>query len=263
MTDIEKISPLKSSANGNQAVKRDWSAPFGDVSVFRYNPNLKYKLIKGVEDVKTKDDVVKLTGLSRDYINSLIEFEGLELEEYKDAAGIRTIGIGHNIEADANYAHGKVISEQRAYRLLAQDLINAQKSLDNMMGKVELDKGEREALVDLIFNVGPQKVKDTKLIELIKNGDKNKALGEFDFIHIGKSVNKHLCERRVSNIVRFCGGKYPQNSKAAIEEIVEKCKSSLDEKIKNSNFLKKIYYQHQKRLFISEMDKVLERYKND
>ncbi len=263
MTDIEKISPLKISASRKQSVSKDWSDPFGDASIFKYEPDSRFRIVKGVENVKTKDDVVKLTGFSADYIDSLIEFEGLKLEEYKDAAGIRTIGIGHNIETDSSYIYGKRITEQRAYKLLAKDLLSAKKALNNILDGVKLDRGEQEAIVDLIFNVGARKIENTKLIEHIKSGNKEKALSEFDFIYVGRNVNKHLCERRVDNIVRFCGGKYPRYSKPAVEQIVKKGKHAIDKKIRNSGFLKRMYYQYQKNLFISKMNEVLARYKND
>lgn len=149
----------------------------------------------------------KKTGLSQNFIDRLSKTEGHELEAYRCEAGYLTIGYGHNIDADPNYRYGKKITEEVAVHLFTKDLINAQKQLKEMLGGQKLERGQEEALVDIIFNMGAEGFSNTKLLALVKEKKFEEATKEFTIVRAGKKVSAGLCLRRIENIQRFCGEK--------------------------------------------------------
>lgn len=206
-------------------------------------------LPKNETEIKTKEDVAKATGLDASFIDSLTEHEGLRLNQYKDAGGVRTIGYGHNIDHDPNYKFGKKITQEQAYKLLTDDLIKAQKDLKECIGDVKLTKGQNEALVDMFFNVGIEKLQDTNLIKCIKEKKFSDAACEFNFILVNKEVSPALCRRRIDDINRFCEGKHNGKTVDSLEFIASRGNKYFDEKIKSSSDAKKTEYKFQKKVF--------------
>lgn len=156
----------------------------------------------------TKEDVINQTGLRESFINELIENEDIKLNQYTDSAGKKTIGIGHNIDADPFYNYGQTITKEQAFELLKKDLIKAQNNLEALVGKKELKKlklnqGQKEALVDLIFNVGIEKLTESKLIEKLKSGKLKEVPAEMNFILYKNGFSAALCKRRLQNIKAF------------------------------------------------------------
>ncbi len=208
-----------------------------------------------VSKIQTKSGVCSFTGFSENFVNEIIDNEGFKADMYQDHGGIKTIGFGHNIEADSTYNYGSSISKEQGYVLLAKDLMKAKKDLKKCIGDVELQKYQEEALIDLIFNVGIQKVADSKLINYVKNGEFEKAVNEFDFIKINGEVNSGLVKRRLRNIKSFCGGKLNSSNKKVIDGLVKKGIGAYDEKIKKSGFLKSIYYSVKKCFYKKSINK--------
>jgi lysozyme len=77
-------------------------------------------------------------------------FEGLELEAYKDIAGIWTIGYGHT---GPDVQPGMRISEREAEELLKRDLRPREEAVEKL-ASVSLNQNEFDALVSFIYNVG-------------------------------------------------------------------------------------------------------------
>lgn len=206
-------------------------------------------LPKPEAEIKTKADVAKATGLDVSFINSLTEFEGLKLNQYKDSGGVRTIGYGHNIDHDPNYKYGKTITKEQAYKLLADDLIKAQKDMKECIGHAELTKGQNEALTDMFFNVGIEKLQDTNFIKCIKEKRFDDAVCEFNFIKIGQEVSPALCRRRIDDIERFCSDTPNARTVEIIEFITTRGNNYFNEKLKTSNASKKAEYAQQQKVF--------------
>lgn len=78
------------------------------------------------------------------------EFEGLSLKSYRDAVGIWTIGYGHTRTAKPN----QTITLEQANALLAQDIAMFEPMIHQHV-KVPLTQGQYDALVSIVFNVGP------------------------------------------------------------------------------------------------------------
>ena len=71
-----------------------------------------------------------------------MEFEGLKLSAYRDAAGVVTIGYGHTW----NVRMGDQISKYWARELLERDVAKVEEQIDTL-GLV-LTQGQTDALVD-------------------------------------------------------------------------------------------------------------------
>lgn len=249
MTAIENISGNKIFTANNLKKNQFQTAEISNIFPAS-KTKLKEEIIPNTEaKIKTKEDVAKATGLNASFIDSLTECEGLKLNQYKDSGGVRTIGYGHNIDHDPNYKYGKKITQEQAYKLLADDLIKAQQDLKECIGHIELTKGQNEALIDMFFNVGIEKLQDTNFIKAIKEKRFNDAICEFNFIKVGQDVIPALCRRRINDIERFCSNKHNARTVEMIDFIITRGNKYFDEKIKRSNDYKKADYKFQKKAF--------------
>lgn len=206
---------------------------------------------------KNSADVAKLTGLSPDFVDTLIKFEGFKNNEYKDKCGVRTIGVGHNIDHDPNYTYGKIITDEQAYKLLTADLIKAKNDMKECIGDVELTQGQYEALLDLFFNVGIEKLQNTNLIKCIKEQRFEEVPCEFNFICAKGVVDPALCRRRIDDIDRFCSGQHTGQTLDSIQTIAGKGKDIYDKKIKTANVVQKMYYANQKDFFVKSTNQTI------
>jgi lysozyme len=77
----------------------------------------------------------------------LIQHEGLKLLPYIDSTGHITIGVGRNLSS-------RGISQQEAITMLENDLKRCDLELLNFDWYKSLDQVRREALIELVFNMG-------------------------------------------------------------------------------------------------------------
>jgi len=107
-------------------------------------------------------------------------WEGFELKEYKDSAGLATIGVGHLItkseQASGNIAIAGVpvkyrsgLTDQQVLDLLSQDVQPADKAVDNGV-TVALDQNQFDTLVSFTFNVGVASFTGSTLLKLLNQG---------------------------------------------------------------------------------------------
>jgi len=214
------------SSNEHSVISPAKSNSLKKESIFP-NSNVKPQgSVKSYVVAKSKEDVIKSTGLSEKFIDNLVKMEGFKLNQYADGKGNKSIGIGHNISADPNYKYGSKITKEQAYNLLKDDLIESKKELKKLTNGKKFTPNQEEALIDLVFNVGEKKLKNSKLIKLINEGKLNDAASEFDFIKVNKIVSTHLCKRRMQNISTF----YEKNpSPKAINSLKNISQSGLNE----------------------------------
>lgn len=135
-------------------------------------------------------------------VDLIKRFEGLELEAYRDIAGIWTIGYGHTSDVldaavrqatgpiflDVKYPHfwtvfntvgqapswGSVKTDEgHAEALLREDLIKREKALNSwrIMNGVELNENQIAALISFIFNVGFAAFKRSTAAKRMIKGD--------------------------------------------------------------------------------------------
>lgn len=88
-------------------------------------------------------------------LQSIIAFEGIELNAYRCPAGIWTIGVGHTGDVDGvPVVRGMKITESEAMALLREDVKRFEKYLNKQPFIGSLAQGMFDALVSFIFNVG-------------------------------------------------------------------------------------------------------------
>ena len=136
---------------------------------------------------------------SRLLLGKLMEFEGLKLSAYRDAAGVVTIGYGHTW----NVRMGDQISKYWARELLERDVAKVEEQIDTL-GLV-LTQGQTDALVSLVFHIGFDKFKSSTLLKLIRNGGSvNQICKEFHrWVYAGGRRLRGLEVRRAWESKRF------------------------------------------------------------
>ena len=95
-------------------------------------------------------------------LKKLMEFEGLELEAYQDAAGVVTIGYGHTKDVEM----GDKISPWWAKELLVNDLAKVEEQVKAL--GVARTEAQLDALVSFAFNLGIGRLKNSTLLRFIK-----------------------------------------------------------------------------------------------
>lgn len=250
--DKKYIFPLEQKACTNGIKKYDFAPePFFKTS----KPAIR------LQDVKTKEDVTRLTGYSQEFIDILIAHEGFKTKPYKDIAGKKTVGIGHNISADSKYKFGKnELSESQIYQLLAQDLLIVKKGIKDLIGDTKLKPHQHEALSDLAFNVGIEGLKETKLIKQIKEGQLKQAAANFNFVTFNKGkVSTALCKRRIDDINLFYKNNHSIASVYAMENIAFRARVKFSQQLNNANWYKKPYINLNKNRFEREVQQIIEK----
>ena len=108
--------------------------------------------------------------------------EALRLKAYKNEGDVWTNGYGHT-GPDVHY--GQVVTETQALAWLASDVGWAESAVNDAV-KVPLAQPQFDALVSLVFNLGPGRVmneKDSTLLRLLNAGDYGTALTPDDDAH--------------------------------------------------------------------------------
>lgn len=196
--------------------------------------------------ISNKYDVCKATDISSDFIDKLTEFEGKKRELSADAIQRPVIGIGHDLSCrpkselkkyKAMKAKGRKLSDKEIYQLLAKDIVEAQNGLIKIFGEnyFKLTQKQKEALIDLAFNIGNGALAKSKnLIKYVneacnqktKNPKKSaayfyKAAMEFDHRSAGGQIQAGLCKRRINNIIIFTGQKPSQMPQKVLRKLYE------------------------------------------
>ena len=106
--------------------------------------------------------------------DQLIEHEGLRLDMYRDSVGIRTIGVGRNLE------HVGLRTEAEARYLLRSDIVAIRSELERSVPWVgDLDEVRQRVLLDMAFNLGVAGLRRfEKTLRLVANGHYGRAAQE-------------------------------------------------------------------------------------
>lgn len=232
-------------------------SPVGKVPVAKGSPII----------ARNEAEVAKATGLSIDFVKSVIKKEDLRTEEYT-VNGVRTIGVGHNTDADPDYAkahaaHKTVtISKEKVYDTLAKDLITAKDSLSSWTNKAPLNTGQKEALLDVLFNVKQTTLKKSTLLKMLQNwkikpSNIDEAVAHFKFVFVGKNVNTGLCQRRLQNMYDYAKEKPTEIALKSMEKMTHKCDSAFNANLKNAKTIKEKSKIKNQKLYFLETSKNL------
>lgn len=119
-------------------------------------------------------------------------FEGCELQAYQDSGGVWTIGYGHT----QNVHQGMKITLQEA-ELYAQRDLEIAEIYVNALVIVPLTQEEFDALVDFVFNLGPESFKKSTMLDLLNHGEYQLAAKQFAlWDHCGGKILAGLLQRR-------------------------------------------------------------------
>lgn len=114
--------------------------------------------------------------ISKNGINLLKHFEGFELQAYKCAAGVWTIGVGHT---GPYVVEGLQISEIQVEEFLKSDLRIFEDVVVTHV-KVPINQNQFDALVCFVFNIGRNAFFSSSLLKLLNDGaDKKIVAAEF------------------------------------------------------------------------------------
>lgn len=104
----------------------------------------------------------------------LSQREGIRLKAYRDSKGIPTIGVGHTTAAgDPVVSMGMTISPAQCDEILTRDLKKFEDILNGVL-KVTVADHEFDALLSIMFNVGP-KFSTSTCIKRLNGGDRKNA----------------------------------------------------------------------------------------
>ena len=128
------------------------------------------------------------------------QFEGLELNAYRDQVGVTTIGYGHT---GGSVHMGMAITQDQANQLLASDVAGAVACVNNAV-KVDLTQNQFDALVDFVFNLGCARLLSSTLLRDVNAGKSADAAEQFLlWDHAGGVVVPGLLKRRQAERALF------------------------------------------------------------
>lgn len=108
-------------------------------------------------------------------LQKIIQREGVILHTYKDSVGVLTIGTGHTSAAGPpKVVPGMVITKAENDAILMKDLAPIVKQV-NQTVKVPITQNQFDALVSIIFNVGPKFLTSTCMKKLNQKDYKGAA----------------------------------------------------------------------------------------
>jgi lysozyme len=93
-------------------------------------------------------------------------FEGCELEAYKCAAGVWTIGYGHTKDVQ----EGDVWNKEKAEFMLWRELEDEYEVYVNDFVTVPINQCQFDALVSWVYNLGPANLKSSTMLKKLNAG---------------------------------------------------------------------------------------------
>ncbi|EOD4814279.1 lysozyme [Serratia sp. IR-2025] len=141
--------------------------------------------------------------ISKNGIELIKRFEGLELEAYQDSVGVWTIGYGWTQSVDGKkIAPGMRIDQATADRLLKCGVVQYEQGV-NQLVKVRITQGQFDALVSFAYNLGLRSLSTSTLLRKLNDGDKQGAADQFGrWVNAGGKrldglVTRRAAERRM------------------------------------------------------------------
>ena len=115
------------------------------------------------------------------------QFEGCRLEAYRCSAGRWTIGYGHT----DGVKKGMKITQQQAELIFQNDIVLFSKSVSNVIGSVNLNQNQFDALISFAYNCGIGNLKKSTLLMRIKENPNDERIG-YEFLRWTYSNGRYL-----------------------------------------------------------------------
>ena len=104
--------------------------------------------------------------ISQEGIALIKKFEGCELEAYKCAAGVLTIGYGHT----KGVTDGMQITKAEADEMLVEELATYEGYVSDAVNN-QLDQCMFDALVSWTYNLGPTNLRSSTMLKVLNAGE--------------------------------------------------------------------------------------------
>ena len=138
---------------------------------------------------------------SQEGLSLIKKFEGCELEAYKCAAGVWTIGYGSTDGVN----EGMKISQERADMLLLEDVEVFEEAINKLV-EVPLEQNQFDALVSWTFNLGSTNLKNSTLLKVLNDKDYEGVPAQIKrWNKAGGKVLQGLIRRREAEALLFEG----------------------------------------------------------
>mgnify|MGYP003647031744 FL=1 len=139
--------------------------------------------------------------ISQEGISLIKKFEGCELEAYKCAAGVWTIGYGHTKDVK----EGNSITKEEAESMLVHELQEYCNDVDIAV-KVDLKQNEFDALVSWTYNLGPTNLNSSTMLKVLNEGKHDEVPAQMKrWNKASGQVKEGLVRRREAEALMFEG----------------------------------------------------------
>ena len=129
------------------------------------------------------------------------KFEGLELNAYRCAAGVWTIGYGHTKDVE----RGDVWTEAQADDALKHELIEFEGYINDLV-ECSLTQNQFDALVSWVYNLGPANLQASTLLKKLNAEDYEDVPSQLKrWNKAGGKVFEGLIRRREAEALLFQG----------------------------------------------------------
>jgi len=120
------------------------------------------------------------------------QFEGLKLRSYQCQAEVWTIGYGHT----KGVHQGMTITTTQAEEYLKEDIAKTEHIID--IWRLDLNQNQYDALVSLVFNIGPANFTSSTLLKKLKVSANDPTIPDEirRWIYAGGRKNEGLRRRR-------------------------------------------------------------------
>lgn len=108
-------------------------------------------------------------------VSAIKEHEGLRLKAYLDSVGVWTIGYG---DTGPDVVKGLAITKGQAEERLRRRLVEFEGYINRLV-KVSLTQNQFDALVSLVYNIGPTNFASSTLLRKLNAGDYVGASDQF------------------------------------------------------------------------------------
>jgi lysozyme len=136
--------------------------------------------------------------ISEEGKNLIKKFEGRKTHIYVCPGGKISGGIGHALSTNEkrHYKIGSHIESIHIEKWFQEDLSKAEKTVNLWVVPI-INQNQFDALVSLVFNIGPDQFKRSTLLKLVNKGEFNMASEEFSrWTHSKGKVLSGLVARR-------------------------------------------------------------------
>lgn len=128
-------------------------------------------------------------------IDAIREHEALRLVAYLDSVGVWTIGYG---DTGPDVVKGLVITKAQAEERLQRRLLEFEGYVNKYV-KVALTQNQFDALVSLVYNIGPTNFSTSTLLRKLNAGDYAGAAAQFPVWNKGRVDGKLVVINGLTN----------------------------------------------------------------